>query len=79
MKELVIYFGKQNDSPLGWGGTADTIRCEVPENFDIATLTSTKWASVKLPNGYKYINTENILWADLIDKENKQGGEDGSK
>lgn len=69
MKILNIYFGKQNDSPLGWGGTADTVKCEVPDNFDPLLFMDSKWCKINLPNGYKYINTANILWFDIVDKE----------
>ena len=70
MKELIIYFGKKNESPLGWGATADTIKCTVPnEEVTIHELTKEKWVFISLPNGTRYINTENILWFDIVEKE----------
>lgn len=74
MKILNIYFGKQNDSPIGWGGTADTIKCEVSDDFDPSFLLNNKWVRINLPNGYKCVNAANILWFDVIDKaeENKE-------
>lgn len=68
MKELSIYFGKQNDSPLGWGTTADTVKCEISENFDMDLFFSKKWACIRTITGVKFINTDNILWVDVVDK-----------
>ncbi len=75
MKELVIYFGKQQDGFVGFN-TADTIRCDIEdEALTVHGLTHEKWVSVKLKNGTKYINTDNILWFDIVDKEEKGGQE----
>ena len=76
MKILIIYFGKQNDSLLGWGTTADTIKCNIQDELEtIHELTQKRWAKIGLEKGYKYINTSNILWFDIVDKEEKGGQE----
>ena len=70
MKELTIYFGKKNDSPLGWGSTADTIKCNIQDELEaIHDFTTKKWVKVGLENGSKFINTDNILWFDIVDKK----------
>ena len=69
MKELNIYFGKKNDSPLGWGSTADTVKCNVPDEFDVNTFLKNKWVSVGIEKGNKYINTDNILWFDIVETD----------
>lgn len=75
MKELIIYFGKQNDSPLGWGATADTIKCNIQNELEtIHELTQKKWAKVGLCNGSKFINTDNILWFDIVEKNEAKEG-----
>lgn len=73
MKQLKIYFGKQNESVLGFGTTDDTIKCQVDDNFDIINILSHQWASININNGVKYINTNNILWIDLVEvKDNEE-------
>lgn len=73
MKQLIIYFGKQNESVLGFGTTADTIKGQVDDNFDIINMLSHQWASININNGVKYINTNNILWIDLVEvKDNEE-------
>ena len=78
MKELIIYFGSKNDSPLGWGSTADTIKCDIQnEQETLNGLTQNKWVKVGLPNGTKYINTSNILWFEIVENkptDNKEKG-----
>lgn len=77
MKELIIYFGKKNDSVLGWGGTADTIKCNINDELEaIHNLTKTKWCKISLENGFKYVNTDNILWFDIVDKEQTDNKEE---
>lgn len=73
MNQLIIYFGKQNESVLGFGTTADTIKCQVKDDFDIINFLSNQWTSIDTNNGVKYINTNNILWMDLVEvKDDKE-------
>ena len=73
MKQLIIYFGKQKDSVLDLGTSADIIKCQVDDNFDIINILSHQWASININNGVKYINTNNILWIDLVEvKDNEE-------
>lgn len=73
MKQLIIYFGKQKDSVLDLGTSADIIKCQVDDNFDIINILSPQWASININNGVKYINTNNILWIDLVEvKDNEE-------
>ena len=63
MKQLIIYF-------LGWGGSTETIKCNIRSELEtIHELTQKKWARVDLCNGSRFINTNNILWFDIFEKE----------
>lgn len=75
MKQISIYFGKQQDGVLG--SYADIVKLapvseENAENV-IKDLMDKEanWTIVNLSNGNKYINLKNILWFDVIDVEDK--------
>lgn len=75
MKQLKIYFGKQQESILG--SYADVIILDYVDDEEannlVQTLTQTdrKWFGVKTLNGIKYINLLNVLWFDVINVEEK--------
>lgn len=75
MKQINIYFGKQQESVLG--SYADVVKIIVEDDeirhvLDSLTGGRNDWVSVKIPNGVKCINVKNILWFDIIDtKEDK--------
>ena len=70
-KEIKIYFGKQSEGILGFS-TPDTLVMSFDDDFDETLLIEKHWALVKSADGKKtYINTENILWFECIEKEDK--------
>lgn len=70
MKQISIYFGKQQESVLG--SYADVVEIFVEDDeighvLDSLAGERNDWISIKIPNGVKYINVTNILWFDVID------------
>ena len=73
MKQIKIYFGKQQESVLG--NYADVIALQSVED-DVAdglmkSLTSKdiEWYGIKTPRGTKIIHLTNVLWFDVNDVE----------
>ena len=74
MKEIRIYFGKEQTAVFG-GSYADIITLHVEDSeverlIDSITTRRSDWISIRIPNGTKYINTVNILWFDIYNIKN---------
>ena len=76
MKQIKIYFGKQQDGILG--SFADVITLESVSEDDAKWMVNAlldnerKWYGIRTPKGTKYINLTNVLWFDVNDVE--EGG-----
>lgn len=65
MKQIKIYFGKQQESVLG--SYADVINIMVDDDEAdrvVESITSERhdWIRINVPSGFRYINVNNILW-----------------
>ena len=73
MKQISIYFGKQQDGFLG--STADIIALQSVEDEEanklVKALTDKEvdWFGIKTSRGTKIIHLPNILWLDVNDVE----------
>lgn len=75
MKQISIYFGKQQESILG--RYEDVVRLAPISNEDADAFVNAlmdkniDWATIKLEKGIKVIRIENILWFDVVEVEDK--------
>ena len=75
MKQISIYFGKQQDSVLG--SYADVVKLAPVSNEDVDVFVNAlmdqniDWVNIKLEQGIKVIRIENILWFDVVEVEDK--------
>lgn len=74
MKQIKIYFGKQQESILGSYAdviTLSTIEDEEAMKLIECTLTKkdVEWFGIKTDKGVKYIHLTNVLWFDVNDVE----------
>lgn len=82
MKQISIYFGKQQDGVLG--SYADIVKLEPVDDrtakglLDAFCDGNRKWFGIPTPKGVKYINLDNVLWFDINDVDEK-GDESGTK
>lgn len=70
MKQINIYFGKQEETVLG--NYADVVKIiiddkEVDQVIDSITTKRTDWIKINIFNGHKFVNTNNILWFDVVE------------
>ena len=76
MKQISIYFGKQNDGVLG--SFADVVKLAPVSDESASEFINglrgegVEWATIRLEKGVKYIRVENILWIDVIDVDGGQ-------
>lgn len=72
MKQIKIYFGKQQDTFLG--SYADTILLEIESDKEVERLIKTitenkqEYFAMKIPTGFRYIHIPKILWFDVEEK-----------
>lgn len=73
MKNVSMYFGKQQDSVLG--SYADIIKLnpvtdeEADALLDAITQKDKEWVMINIPNGKKLIRLPNILWIDIVNAD----------
>lgn len=77
MKQINIYFGKQQDSVLG--SYADIVKLE-PVDDEFANelvkqlaCKSADWFTINTPKGIKIIRLSNVLWIDVNDVDEPKG------
>lgn len=79
MKQISIYFGKQQDSVLG--SYADIVKLapiddkDADEFVGVLTQKNIDWATIRLQTGIKVIRLQNILWIDVVEIEEKENKE----
>ena len=75
MKQISIYFGKQQESVLG--SYADVVKLAPISNEDADAVVNAlmdkniDWVTIKSEKGIKVVRIENILWFDVVEVEDK--------